>query len=132
MVSIASNSHGELVCRSKINQPSQWLRCKVFSDYPNDARFLIASATNTGNVHVITCTVEGDHEHTADDYLWKEEEEHIVSVRCGLVIGVQDLDMEASPILCPKEESKFKFKMICKLSKNDKGYKHKVLVMVSY
>ena len=104
---------------------------QVFPDYPNDERFLIASATNTGNVHVITCTVEGENEHTVDDYLWKEEEEHIVSVRCGLVIGVQDLQMEASPILCAKEESK-KFKMICKLSKNDKGYKHKVLVIISY
>ena len=32
----------------------------------------------------------------------------------GLVIGVQDQEM-ASPLLCPKEESK-KFKMICKLN----------------
>ena len=38
-----------------------------------------------------------------------------MSVRCGLVIGVQDQEMEASLILCPKEESK-KFKMICKLN----------------
>ena len=103
------------MCSSRKNQPSQQLWCKFFPDYPNDKRFLIASATNTGNVHVITCTVEGDHEHTADDYLWKEKEEHIVSVRCGLVIGVQDLEIEASPILCAKEESK-KFNMICKLN----------------
>ena len=34
--------------------------------------------------YVITCTVEGDDEHTVDDYLWKEEEEHIVSVRWDL------------------------------------------------
>ena len=119
------------MCSSRKNQPSQQLWCKFFPDYPNDERFLIASATNTGNVHVITCTVEGENEHTVDDYLWKEEEEHIVSVRCGLVIGVQDLQMEASPILCAKEESK-KFKMICKLSKNDKAYKHKELVIISY
>ena len=87
----------------------------MFPDYPNDKRFLIASATNNGSVHVITCTVERENQHTVDDYLWMEEDGDIVSVRCGLVIGVQDLEMEASPILCQKEKSK-KFKMICKLN----------------
>ena len=100
------------MCSSRKNQPCQQLWCKVFPDYPNDGKFLIASATNTGSVNVITCTVEGEKEHTVDDYLWKEEEEHIVSVRCGLVIGVQDPEMEASPILCAKEESK----TFCKLN----------------
>ena len=47
------------------------------------------------------------------DYLWKEEDEHIVSVRCGLVIGIQDSEKKASLtcMLCKKEESKHNLKM---------------------
>ena len=43
-----------------------------------------------------------------------------MSVRCGLVIGIQDPGIGASLILCEKEESKHTLKMIyCELNYND-------------
>ena len=103
MVSI--NPSGQLVCGPKDNQ-ALWY--KAFLEYPKPSKqsFSIVSAMKNENVHVITCTVEGEN-HTAEDYLWKEEDGDIVSVRCGHLIGIQDPG--ASLILCEKEESKHTF-----------------------
>ena len=108
MVSI--NPSDQLVCGPKDNQV---LWYKAFPEYPKNKSFLIVSVMKTENLHVITCTVEGDHEHTVDNYLWKEEDGDIISVRCGRLIGLQDPGISSSLILCEKEESKHTFKMIC-------------------
>ena len=112
VVSIDSNN--QLVCSPSPTQACQqlpWYKCFVDdTDYKN---FVIISAANTGNIQAITCSVEGEDKHCDDDYLWKEEDEHIVSVRCGDVIGAQDTGgMQVSPILCEKDSESKKFKMI--------------------
>eukprot|EP00731_Ephydatia_muelleri_P010061 Em0005g647a len=101
------NPSDQLVCGPKDNQ-ALWY--KAFPEYPKPSKqsFLIVSAMKNEILHAITCTVEGEN-HTAEDYLWNEEDGDIVSVRCGLVIGIQD---PASLILCEKEESKHTFRMI--------------------
>ena len=107
------NPSDQLVCGPKDNQ-ALWY--KAFPEYPTNESFLIISAMKNESVHVFTCTVEGEN-HTAEDYLWKEENGDIVSVRCGHLIGVQDPGIGASLILCEKEESKHTFKMIyCELN----------------
>ena len=112
MVSI--NPSDQLVCGPKDDQ-ALWY--KAFPEYPTNKCFLIIAAMKSENLHVITCSVEGENQHTVDDYLWKEEDGDIVSVRCGQLIGIQDPGMGASLILCEKEESKHTFKMIyCELN----------------
>ena len=112
MVSI--NPSDQLVCGPKDNQ-ALWY--KAVPEYPTNKCFLIIAAMKSEKLHVITCTVEGENQHTVDDYLWKEEDGDIVSVRCGRLIGIQDPGMGALLILCEKEESKHTFKMIfCELN----------------
>eukprot|EP00731_Ephydatia_muelleri_P010027 Em0005g613a len=105
---VSINPSDQLVCGPKDNQ-ALWY--KAFPEYPTNKSFLIIAVMKTEKLHVITCTVDGEN-HTAEDYLWKEEDGDIVSVRCGHLIGVQDPGIGASLILCEKEESKHTFKMI--------------------
>ena len=82
---------------------------------PTNESILIISARKNESVHVITCTVEGEN-HTAEDYLWKEEDGDIVSGRGGYLIAIQGPGMGASLIFSDKEESKHRLKLICKLN----------------
>ena len=109
LVVTASKGSGgfQLVCSSNKLFREYWY--KKFPDNTSDKYFLIVASTD-GILCAISCTTEGESRDRSD-YLWKEEEEHIVSVRYGFVIGVQESEMEASLILCEREESKYKLKM---------------------
>ena len=109
LVVTASKGSGgsQLVCSS--SKLFQKYGYKKFPVNTCDKYFLIVNSTD-GKLCAISCTTEGKSRDRSD-YLWKEEEEHIVSVRYGFVIGVQESEMEASLILCEREESKYKLKM---------------------
>ena len=107
LVVTASKSESPLICSSdKLRQELYWY--KKFPKDTNNEWFLIATSSND----VISCSTEGER-RSRDDYLWKEEDEYIVSVRHRLVIGVQDSEMGAlhTCILCEKLQSKYQLKM---------------------
>ena len=99
LVVTASKGSGgsQLVCSS--SKLFQEYGYKKFPVNTSDKYFLIVNSTD-GKLRAISCTTE-EESRDRSDYLWKEEEEHIVSVRYGLVIGVQESEMEA----CVKEKS---------------------------
>ena len=107
VVTASKGSGGSQLCSSDKMFQQYWY--KKFPDNTSDKYFLIVALTD-GKLCAISCTTEGESRDRSD-YLWKEKDEHIVSVRYGLVIGVHESETEASLILCEREESKYKLKL---------------------
>ena len=101
------------ICKQR-QDLSHWY--KLYLDYNFDGSFLIVPVVSpTAGLCVVTCT------NNDGDYLWKEEDGHIVSIKNEFVFGIPNVDdATVQLILCKKEETKnmFTFQADCK-------FKHK-------